>query len=165
VFFYFTKQIKRIIRKTGLLIEVKKISTEKKIFNYLQGKTKQRDVISQETGISRTTCYKYLKRLQKKGKVFRVKEKERGRGHPKIFWTTEKPTKQDRLSLKQEKILEVLKKAKQKLTRKDIIKKTKIKRTTCRDNLIILKEKGLILQETEEEHDKVGRPKEFFIIK
>jgi predicted ArsR family transcriptional regulator len=144
---------------------VKKISTEKKIFDYLQGKTKQRDVISQETGISRTTCYKYLKRLQKKGKVFRIKEKERGRGHPKIFWTTEKPTEQDRLSLKQEKILKVLKKAKQKLTRKEIAKKTQIERTTCRDNLTVLIQKGLIIQETEKSNNRTGRPKEFFIIK
>ena len=133
---------------------VKKISKETKILNCLQKKKKQRGVIAQETGIAKTTCYKYLKRLQSKGKVFRVKERKRGQHRPRIFWSIEKP--KTRLSLKQEKILGALQQD-QGLTISEIIKKTDIAKTTCYDNLAELKSKGLIKKENKE-RNKPGHP-------
>jgi len=48
------------------------------------------------------------------------------------------------------------------LTRKEIIKKTGIARTTCYDNLIELKEKGLVKKRSRKNNNKKGRPKVFW---
>lgn len=57
-----------------------------KILELLDKKPFDRDTMSMELGIPRTTIYDHLKKLERKGLVQKFKEIRSVGGRPKVYW-------------------------------------------------------------------------------